>query len=128
MATSVPDQPSSPRPVARRRRPRHLPLWFLGGFLITFVALALTLKVLYMDPSGQVVVELRLWQYYFVQIPRMFADYLGPSSSNRPVLIRSLLLHLAGSLSGGVLMLGIGWCVSKLKSPRAQLSVEETTR
>jgi hypothetical protein len=120
MTTPVSSQPVSPERVAVRARPRRLWLWFVAGFLIVFVGMSAAVTTYYMHPSGQAVVQCKLWQYYVVQIPRMFqTQNLGPATADSQATVTMLFQHLACSVMGGLGTLGIGWGIHKIKRREA---------
>jgi hypothetical protein len=88
--------------------------WFAGGFLFVFLGMLLFATVTAMHPSGQFAVRYSLWQYYGVEIPRLFGpSYLGPASDFTSFLAMMLGQHLLASLAGGSVAAGVGWWLRK---------------
>jgi hypothetical protein len=113
----LPEPPVTIRKRAKRRWP-----CFLVGFLIAFVVISITVKRFYMLPSGDAVVRAPLWQYYLVEIPRLFEFGprnlgLAPDMTSHTLMI--LLMHLGCSLGGGFIGLGICWVLDKVKGQSA---------
>jgi len=115
MASLPPLKPGPGSPAATPPRRRLWP-WFLAGFLIVFVGMSLTVNAYYMHPSGRAVVRTQLWDYYLVQLPRLFqAHNLGPATGDSAVGTM-LLQHLACSAGGGFAAMGLAWGVRRLKN------------
>src|SRR5262249_45269248 len=97
-------------------RKRRLWLWFVVGFFLVFVAMAVTITMYSMHPSGNAVIACKLWQYYVMEIPRALSslEVVGPASGNTSALIVTALQHVLFSTFGGAVMLAIGWFVRKI--------------
>jgi hypothetical protein len=96
-------------------RRRGLWLWFAAGFMIVFVAMSLTVTILSMHPSGQYVVQMKLWEYYLAEMGRFSIGprTMGPGSSSSLMTVAAE--HLLMSCLGGILTLGIGWVVRRVR-------------
>jgi hypothetical protein len=95
-------------------------LWFLAGFLIVFGVTLVVVNQHYMDPSGDAVVRAPLWQYYLVEIPRMFRPRLiGPASVSPSATLTTLLQHVALSAVGGFVAMAVGWSFHRVSSRKA---------
>lgn len=106
--------------IHRQKRPRskgRLWPWFLMGFLLVFIGLALTLTMSAMHPSGAFVVASPLWMYYLLEIQRAWTatDAIGPDSGSTSAAIVVALQHILISLAGGAVFLGIGWGWHKVR-------------
>lgn len=123
MTTPISTQPVSPEPVVARASPTRLWLWFVAGFLIVFVGMSVAVSACYMHPSGQAVVRCKLWEYYVVQIPRMFQrQTLGPATGDSQAALTMLFQHLACSAIGGLVTVAVGWGVHKIKMRKKGLA------
>ncbi len=88
-------------------------LWFLAGFLLTFIAL---LFVLSMDfYNGRAVSRTALWHYYFLEFQLAWnsTGHLGPTSDNSSAALTVVLQHILLSSVGGGMLLTAGWLVRK---------------
>ena len=100
----------------------YLWLWFAAGFCIVFAAMLFVGKMYTMPPSGDGVLECKLWQYYAIEIPRAWrlsSAPLGPlTSAGSSGLASVALQHVLCSLVGGGGLLGIGWTVHQIRHRR----------
>jgi hypothetical protein len=76
-----------------------------------------------MLPSGEAVVQTKLWRYYIVEIPRsaraLFeSQTLGPGTGGSSAALSMLFQHLGFSAIGGLMALGIGWGLQKIGAAR----------
>jgi hypothetical protein len=93
------DIKSTASPAPPVRRSRRLWLWFVGGFLLVFVALLLLVHMVAMHPSGQFAVRYPLWQYYMDGLPRLFGNtMLGPGNLDRSLFWRRLCFTCCSQL------------------------------
>lgn len=87
--------------------------------------MSLGLTAFYMHPSGNSLVQYKLWEYYLVQIPRAFQTHnLGPATSGSSGLETYLFQHLACSTAAGFVAVGIGWGKHKISS-RSELGPDK---
>ena len=92
------------------RRRSSLWIWFVVGFLIVLILLAITLTV--NRYNGRGLQQTKLWYYYVWEIPRLFrAEPLGPGSGNAVVTVA--FEHFAASLAGGAIAAVVGWAVRR---------------
>lgn len=113
-----PDIPAEQAEQGQGTRRRGLLPWFVAGFLVVFVGMLLFVRMLSMHPSGEFVFSCSLWQYYSMEIPRVFSPsrILGPVPDNGSAVALTVIQHVLCSIAGGVMMLGIGWCIRKMKT------------
>jgi ABC-type Fe3+ transport system permease subunit len=113
---------TSPNPLqlsAAPTRPGRLWVWFLAGFLIVFVGMLLFAKTYDLLPSGRGVVQISLWQYYELRLPKMFAAQpLGSGARGPSGVITTLFQHVISAALGGFVGLAIGWKVQKRRQRR----------
>ena len=85
-------------------------LWFLGGFILTFVTILLLGKKNSLHSSGQALIQYQLWQYYIVEIRRVLSSTgeFSPTSGSGYAAFVALTLHLGASGLGGLITLGLG--------------------
>jgi hypothetical protein len=101
-------------PVGVRTGRRRLWPWFVAGFFSVFVGMLVAATAYYMHPSGEALVQCKLWEYYLVQIPRMFqTQNLGPTAGDSSATLTMLFQHLICAIAGGLVGLGVGWFVQK---------------
>jgi len=95
--------------------------WFAVGFLVVFVGMAVTIDMYPMVPSGQAVTRCKLWEYYGIEIRRAAGPHhaMGPTSGSGTAALVTAAQHLGMSVVGGVIGLGIGWLVRKIRGSRA---------
>src|SRR5437867_3457844 len=88
---------------------RRLWRWFLTGFLIVFLALAIVYPMDFYD--GRSVRLTRLWQYYLLEtrLAVNSSGYLGPTSRNLTAALTTAVMHLIVSGVAGTVAMGIGW-------------------
>jgi hypothetical protein len=103
------------------KRKRRLWLWFVAGFLVVFIGMSFAITMHPMHPSGNAVIECKLWQYYLMEMQQMFSAYetYGPATGISAAFTTTVFEHLLCSAIGGAVMLGIGWIVHKVKYRRA---------
>jgi hypothetical protein len=106
-------------PTTNAKRPGHRRrwLWFATGFLAVFVGLSVGVTVYAFTPKADAVMVLPLWEYYVVEAKRATAggNAMGPASGSSTRAAMTLLLHLLGSVAGGVVALGFRWGSQKLR-------------
>jgi hypothetical protein len=92
-------------------------VWFAAGFCLVFFGMSLFVTMYSMHPSGQFVVECRLWQYYMLEIERALhsSGNLGPASGSSSAAVTTAIEHLLCSVVGGAVMLGIVWGVRRIR-------------
>jgi hypothetical protein len=108
----------SPKPAATGRR---LWRWFVLGFLVAFLGMAYAVTIPTLHSSGQAVIDRPLWQYYLIEgarAARLNAP-LGPTSGSLSRVIVIALPHVLCSTVAGAAMLGIAWCVHRLRVRRS---------
>lgn len=94
---------------------RRLWPWFAAGFLLVFVGMSFGITMHTMLPSGDGVVECRLWRYYIVEIRRAAGPTtLGPAAGGSSVA-ETAVFHVLLSVVGGAVLTGIGWGVRKVR-------------
>jgi hypothetical protein len=88
-------------------------LWFVLGFLIVFVGLALLWPMHFND--GRSLRQTWLWQYYMlaIELERNSSGNLGPTSGNAAAAMRVFGMHLVLSAGGGIVNAAIGWAIRK---------------
>ena len=109
---------STPRDTPNQApRRRGLWLWFVAGFLLVFVGMALIVNMYWIDPSGQFIARGKLWQYYFAEIGRATTSTqsLGPMTGITSAAEWTAFEHVLISFVGGAVLLGIGWGVRRIK-------------
>ncbi len=100
----------------RSQPSRHLRRWFLAGFFVVFLSLLLLMNnYVY---TGNALLKSKLWEYYLIEMERSFTSEgtLGPTTGESVRALWVFLVHLAIAGLGGLLSLGIGALVSRLKS------------
>lgn len=87
--------------------------WFMLGFVIVFVGMALVWPMHFYDGHG--LRQMRLWQYYVSEIRQAAnsSGALGPTSGNLSSTLVVALTHIAISSIGGVVAAGIRWMTHK---------------
>jgi len=105
------------RPPSRRR---HWPC-FAAGFLVVFVGMAVVVTKYSLHPSGQSVERCKLWEYYVTEVPRAWTsgNAMGPASRRGSAVLATAVAHVGLSALGGVVGLGIGWLVRKVRGAPA---------
>ena len=99
-------------------RSGRLWLWFVIGFLLVFIMMALFVTMYSLHPSGNAAVACRLWEYYFIEFRRVVGPYnniLGPATGSSSTAIETAFFHVLFSVIGGAVLAGVGWCVRKIK-------------
>jgi hypothetical protein len=86
--------------------------WFAVGFALVFIGLVLgTTRYV---PYGDGVALVPLWRYYWIMMPRAFTPQLlglfSPSDA-----FRVAGMHLAVSAAVGLMAMGVGWGIGKLR-------------
>ncbi len=102
-------------PTARRRR---LWLWCIGGFITTFILIAVSSTTMIMVRVGDKfgVAPIKLWRFYLREWPRAFEPVnLGSASTNQSILLTATAQHLLLSAGGAAAFLIIGWLRRRLK-------------
>jgi hypothetical protein len=103
---------------AKHRRTGRMWLWFMAGYLVVFVAMALFVNVYAMTLSSRVVMRCPLWQFYILEFRRAMgpsANVLGPASGSASAAIETALQHVLISVAGGLVFLGIRWGVPRIR-------------
>jgi uncharacterized membrane protein len=98
-------------PTVRRSR---LWLWFIAGFLLVFLGMSILFSMDFYD--GHAVYNTKVWHYYVLEIERAWnsTGNLGPTSGNSTAAVTIAVQHILFSISGGAVMMGIGWTVRKM--------------
>jgi hypothetical protein len=98
-------------------RKTRLVIWFLAGFLMTFLGMALFATQLAMTAAGDAVFECRLWQYYLIEIDREMhsSHILGRTTGSWERAIQTGLEHILISVGGGMALLALGWIFRKIR-------------
>ena len=109
---SHPPLPAGPRSPARRR----LWLWFLTGFLVVFVGLALGYPMYFYD--GLTLRPVWLWQYYLLEFNQALhsTGALGPTSGSEAAALTTFGMHLALAALAGLVVAGLGWATQRRTS------------
>lgn len=96
-----------------RRRTRWW-LWFVAGFLLMFVGLAIAIPMPFYD--GHAIYDTNLWRYYVLEIRQKLnsSGYLGPTSDNWPAALRVAAVHVLLSAVGGIGLMTIRWFLQRL--------------
>ena len=91
-------------------RPRRWP-WFAAGFLLVFLGLAGLVHVYTWTPRADALMRCPLWEYYLVELRRAAGSsgVMGPASGSPGRAVTVAAMHLAASLLGGGLLLGVRW-------------------
>jgi hypothetical protein len=111
------EQDSSPSGHCRKPRHRKLWLWFVAGFAIVFIGMVLSVKMHMVLPSGEGVLQCRLWRYYIIEIHRaMGPRHIGPTTGSTFAAFQTGLFHVLLSVLGGLAMTAIGWCIRRTKA------------
>ena len=100
--------------ATRKRRRRY---WFLSGFVPVFLGMLFFASMYPMHPSGQYVFKCKLWEYYLIEL-RTFnlgVETLGPTSGHTSAALLVALEHLVLSTIAGLLMMGLGWGVYRIR-------------
>jgi len=113
---------TDPRPDNNNKAPAPPPrngrlwIWYVTGFLIVFIGMSLVITMVSMHPSGQFVVECKLWEYYILEIRRELnsSGNLGPATGSSSAAVTTAAEHLLCSAVGGAVMLGIVWTVRRI--------------
>jgi hypothetical protein len=110
--------PSTSASEQRTKKRRRLWLWFIVGFVVVFVGMALVWPMHFYD--GRSVRQASLWQYYLleIQLELHSSDAIGPTSGNAAAALGVATTHFVISAVAGVVTTGIGWATQK-RSPAA---------
>ena len=113
MPNAIENSPGQQQPVRKRRLRR----WFVAGFVIVFLVLALAVNMYPWNLRGDAIVRCKLWEYYTIEIERAFSSSkaMGPTSGSSSRAITTAALHLLVSATGGAVALGIGWVYHRVK-------------
>lgn len=103
----------------QRSRRGRLWLWFLAGFNMIFFGQALMLKIPTFAPEDGSIITCRLWEYYVIEVPRLFGPPQLSLGWGIPSLQAVAMQHLQFSAIGGAIGFGIGWVVNGLKRREA---------
>lgn len=96
----------------KRSSRRWIP--FAIGFAIVFGGMLLFSKTDVMHRSGRYVEIFRLWEYYDLELGRVFGrTTLGPANGASSNLVEVTGVHLLVSIVGGGLGLGVAWWFRK---------------
>src|SRR5262249_36541692 len=76
--------------------------WFVLGFLLVFIGLALFLPKMWVHPDGASIVQGRLWQYYLTELPAAFRPRPLGLGSGQESALSVLAFHLFLSALGGL--------------------------
>jgi hypothetical protein len=98
-------------------RPLHWRRWYLSGFLTVFCLLLFRTSHTW-NLAGNAIIRCTLWQHYDIEIRRLFISpqWLGPSSDSGRVALIVFLMHLAASGIGGLVTLGVGATIRRLRA------------
>lgn len=111
--------PNDENPYRRRTQWgfASLALWFPAGFLIIFVGMAIMVRMFAMSPDGRSLIMCRLWQYYLISIRTAVNanGAIGPTSGAGRAALVILIQHLLCAVAGGVVAMGVGWGVRRLR-------------
>lgn len=89
---------------------RRMLIWFVLGFVVSFIILAVALTTYVMLPSADAVMVVPLWRYYVLAAPCMFQIApMGPASPSLSALFSHIFQHLALSVPGGIVVAGVAW-------------------
>jgi hypothetical protein len=101
-------QPPSPT------RGRRLWKWFVAGFLLAFLGLAIVYPVTFYD--GRAMYEVRLWRYYLLELQQQSRSggTLGPTSGGLGAMLTVLAQHVLVAAVIGALAALVG----RLSRPR----------
>jgi hypothetical protein len=115
MSNITPSPSASDQPPKKRRR---LWLWFIVGFVVVFVGMALGWPMHFYD--GRSVRQARLWQYYLleIQLESNSSGAIGPTSGNAAAALGVAATHFVISAVAGAVTAVIGWATQK-RSPAA---------
>ncbi len=99
-------------PMQSRGRSR-LWLWYVAGFLVTFIGMAAAFPMSFYD--GRAVFRSALWHYYLLEFRHAWnsAGQLGPAPGNASAVVTVALQHVMLSLAGGAILFGIGWITAR---------------
>jgi hypothetical protein len=108
--TSSSDNPSNKSPAPPKLRVRS---WFLAGFLLGFLGIALAVPALFYD--GRSVRQTWLWHYYLLEIRQQLnsSGNLGPTSGNEGALLSTAAFHVLFAVIVGLVFAGIAWLVNR---------------
>ena len=108
---------TSPSATDTVRSPMRLYPWFICGFSLVFIAILLFMTQHTMHSSGRYVVEYKLWHYYYIEIRRASAPVktLGPTTGSEAAALLVFVQHVAVSTVGGLLFLGVGAIVRRMR-------------
>jgi len=78
--------------------------------------MSLSITMFVMHPSGQSVAEVKLWEYYLVEMSRFSVGprTLGPATGTSS-LFTVASQHVLISAAGGAVMMGIGWVIRRVR-------------
>ena len=120
MSTFLHDAPPAEIPQdAQPGKPPGSWRWFWGGFLLVFVFLLFAWTRLSQHPSVQYAFQCSLWQYYVLEFrhAEFWTSTLGPRSGSESAAVLVAAQHLAVSLAGGLVALGVGRFVRSRLAP-----------
>jgi hypothetical protein len=111
----MPENPYAPGETAVAKP--QLQYWFLAGFLLVLITMALTVTSYTFTPSGSGIMACKLWKYYQIELSRAFSGNraLGPTSGSTNAAMIVAIEHLLISATGGLIAVGIGWAVGKYR-------------
>ncbi|WP_428307458.1 hypothetical protein [Lacipirellula sp.] len=99
-----------------------LRVWFAIGFAVTFVVLAMFTTTFIPSPRIGAIVQCKLWQYYLHEAERILRNepqVLGLFNEDPARVFVTAFVHTLLALLGGLLTLGIGWVVRRIRTGRS---------
>ena len=73
--------------------------WFVVGFTVVFVGLTVFRQGYHF--TGNAVISMPLWRYYWLELPRVFSPNVPVGSGDGSAALSMLLQHVFVSLAGG---------------------------
>jgi hypothetical protein len=96
---------------------RRLWLWFLVGFVVTFLGMCVVWPMYFYD--GRAVYKTALWHYYLLeaQLALTSSGALGPTSGNLAAALTTAAEHIAFSAFIGAIAMAVVWLLRKRRRP-----------
>lgn len=110
MSNVNPPATATSPPSPKRRR---LWLWFLVGFVVVFLALAMLYPMYSFD--GRAVHRTTLWRYYLLEMQQAWnsTGAIGPTSGNSAAGLTTFVIHVLISAVAGTGAMAVGWILQR---------------
>lgn len=110
--------------VRKTSAKRGLWPWFIAGFAVVFVGMALVVTMYPILPSGRGVLACPLWRYYLIEARRAMSSLrnVGPGSGSSSAALVTAVQHIVCSSLGGAATWGAAWAIRRLKAREQQVA------